>query len=890
MFRPPLCLLLFPLPFRALAQTTGKEIPIVEVSDGRIFLPSTANVCSTITTTIGNIVDYIPVPCSDVAHAPIWSEEVVVDGTTAELVIAPSGNIRFVSEAWLDANPPVSTPINSQTQISTNTTANSTSSVFKRSVLSSYLSINSSSGVTAASGGARLTFLTSATQTRLYPLNTSPSSFANSTSTSPWSSYKNTSSASSTSSTLTSTGLSYQTTSPGSVGDSTSMLGGPSLYKLDTTSISAHVTWNSSILGVVPLVTTQSTLLNSASDTLTAWNATSGYSISSVTRIITVGQSFSSSQLSSNSSGSPPSFSTRTISASQSSHEPTSDAPSIPPTAGTSSATTSTYSILVTVPPNTSSFPSIQTITPPSKSSLTASGNFTPPISSDLEAFETSGPSLITLSMSGQSILLIRQTMPGFEDFTGTKTVTTSEATTNSAGVVGWATGAVIIGTDGVFWGLYLGSRGTGGFCIWPFCSGGKGSGICIWPFCGGTGGGGGGGGGGGDSGGDDDSPISTSPKSTTATTTASDPLCPLFSIPSDSLTFDDSPTWNPNDPEFNGDIVTAAYAIWQVDSGSGSEILPPLPASTGSGDVVFIGFIPNAAGDGGNSTNATVSTAIITPMPGVVKSAEVAASEASMASVMSASSPSVASAQSVLSVQNLASVDSAAAAKSVAVVEIIAAIQSQASIDSIASAQSAASVTSVSAASAVGVASAHRVASAISAASALSAASAHRAASALSASSIASLPTPTPNLAIIIIRNDNCDDVDCFSTGYVYDITPSSRTVPVCSNPHSVDSFSYPYDVLNQVGNYFIDTGKFTSHGIYTNCEYEGGSDFIGFFSCDQVEPVLCSVPVVTAEQETSCTSSHDLDADDWVPIVYCEVSHLLQACTRSVPARAQY
>lgn len=206
-----LCVLLSTHPFRILAQTTGDDIPIVEVSDGRIFLPSAASVagvCSTITTTIGNTADYIPVPCADVAHAPIWSEKVLVDGTTAEIIIAPSGNVRFASEAWLDANPPSSTRPASQTRFSTKATASSTASAFRRVVPSSYISLNSSSGVSTSLWGARSNSPPTATQTSLYLSNTSQGSVANNLSISTVSSYQNTSSGSGNRSTSLRTGSS----------------------------------------------------------------------------------------------------------------------------------------------------------------------------------------------------------------------------------------------------------------------------------------------------------------------------------------------------------------------------------------------------------------------------------------------------------------------------------------------------------------------------------------------------------------------------------------------------------------------------------------------------------------------------------------------------------
>ena len=156
------------------------DIPIVEVLDGRIFLPSATSVCSTITTTIGNNVDYIPVPCADIFHAPTWSEKVLVDGTTAELIIAPSENVRFVSETWLDVNP--STPTTSRSKYSTNTTANSTSSIFSKTIISSYISLNSRASLRTSLGWSRSSSPSAATKPSLHLTSVRSGSVANSTS------------------------------------------------------------------------------------------------------------------------------------------------------------------------------------------------------------------------------------------------------------------------------------------------------------------------------------------------------------------------------------------------------------------------------------------------------------------------------------------------------------------------------------------------------------------------------------------------------------------------------------------------------------------------------------------------------------------------------------
>ncbi|KAK4697548.1 hypothetical protein P7C71_g545, partial [Lecanoromycetidae sp. Uapishka_2] len=127
--------------------------------------------------------------------------------------------------------------------------------------------------------------------------------------------------------------------------------------------------------------------------------------------------------------------------------------------------------------------------------------------------------------------------------------------------------------------------------------------------------------------------------------------------------------------------------------------------------------------------------------------------------------------------------------------------------------------------------------------------------------------PPPTPNLAIIIYREDDCDDTGCDSAGYVYDITPG-EPVNVCDNPPAADTFEYTEDVQNDNSNYPIASDKFTSHGTWKNCQYVGHNNVVGLFTCDGLAPVQCIVPTAQAQ---SCTSSHDIDEDNFTPIVYC-------------------
>ena len=131
--------------------------------------------------------------------------------------------------------------------------------------------------------------------------------------------------------------------------------------------------------------------------------------------------------------------------------------------------------------------------------------------------------------------------------------------------------------------------------------------------------------------------------------------------------------------------------------------------------------------------------------------------------------------------------------------------------------------------------------------------------------------PAAKPSEALIIYREDSCDDTTCSSGGYVYDITPGGPLPDVCSNPPNDFRFNYKESVANDNSNYSIDVGTFTTHGI-KNCEYSGYSLTVGKLSCPLElpgGPMQCSVPTA---QATSCSSANSLDADDWTPIVLCQ------------------
>ena len=139
----------------------------------------------------------------------------------------------------------------------------------------------------------------------------------------------------------------------------------------------------------------------------------------------------------------------------------------------------------------------------------------------------------------------------------------------------------------------------------------------------------------------------------------------------------------------------------------------------------------------------------------------------------------------------------------------------------------------------------------------------------------VSAAPSPSPNAAVIIYREDSCDDVSCDSTAHIYAIKPGD-TVNVCSNPKSIGSINYPN--LDLTKDCDLKSSAFSTGGL-SNCVFYGQNlplplvgENVGVLECADMPP-LPSIPChVPAAQLTSCTSSHDLDADDWTPIAYCE------------------
>lgn len=79
--------------------------PVIAISDGEIKLPPTTtgfeSACSTITTTIGNRVDTLPVPCYNALSTPTLTEDVMIGTSNAVLIIGPSGDVVIESKPWL---------------------------------------------------------------------------------------------------------------------------------------------------------------------------------------------------------------------------------------------------------------------------------------------------------------------------------------------------------------------------------------------------------------------------------------------------------------------------------------------------------------------------------------------------------------------------------------------------------------------------------------------------------------------------------------------------------------------------------------------------------------------------------------------------------------------
>ncbi|KAL8637453.1 MAG: hypothetical protein Q9228_005279, partial [Teloschistes exilis] len=127
--------------------------------------------------------------------------------------------------------------------------------------------------------------------------------------------------------------------------------------------------------------------------------------------------------------------------------------------------------------------------------------------------------------------------------------------------------------------------------------------------------------------------------------------------------------------------------------------------------------------------------------------------------------------------------------------------------------------------------------------------------------------PKPKPSNAVVMFREDRCDEMNCYSSISVWPIAPGENIDP-CKN-HDVD---YTYDftdsengvsggVANDDSNYKIAFGPWKSHGI--GMSYSGTNWFVGVLTGEGLPQgkVQCSLPT---EPEGDCRNSHSLDADD--------------------------
>ena len=111
--------------------------------------------------------------------------------------------------------------------------------------------------------------------------------------------------------------------------------------------------------------------------------------------------------------------------------------------------------------------------TPPLPAPVTTGG----PISTASDAFDTSAPSVTTLSYSGGALTYTRATFTSLSSLTSTTSLTATVTKTASAGgAVQTYIGPVVVGPGGIFWG----PPGTAPNCVWPFCSS-SGPAPAIW-------------------------------------------------------------------------------------------------------------------------------------------------------------------------------------------------------------------------------------------------------------------------------------------------------------------------------------------------------------------------------------------------------------------------
>ena len=130
--------------------------------------------------------------------------------------------------------------------------------------------------------------------------------------------------------------------------------------------------------------------------------------------------------------------------------------------------------------------------------------------------------------------------------------------------------------------------------------------------------------------------------------------------------------------------------------------------------------------------------------------------------------------------------------------------------------------------------------------------------------------PPPAPSLAIIIWRQDDCSDLFCESEARVFDIAAGAQSsVNPCTDGQVDYSYQFPADEANDNSNYAISFGKFTTHNI-KDVSYTGSNLHVGKLTGTGLPggSVQCEIPQPVA---TSCSSPHDIDADDQTPIAYC-------------------
>lgn len=126
----------------------------------------------------------------------------------------------------------------------------------------------------------------------------------------------------------------------------------------------------------------------------------------------------------------------------------------------------------------------------------------------------------------------------------------------------------------------------------------------------------------------------------------------------------------------------------------------------------------------------------------------------------------------------------------------------------------------------------------------------------------------PKPSQAIIIYREDSCDDLGCSSSAHVWAIYPG-QVIDPCKNGTTDFLYHFPQSEANENSDYAVDMGPWTSYD--KKIEYSGTNLHVGTLTGDGLpgSPIQCIVPAVDAE---SCTSSHSIQADDQTPIAYCE------------------